>query len=517
MQYARPSIAEGILFTDEYQLTMAQLYYRAGLHEKHAQFDYYFRSYPDYGRHQAGYCVSAGLEWLIQWMQEAHFRDEDIVLLRGQVTRTGDPLFSDDFLAWLQLNGAFGEISLKAIPEGRVVHPIVPVMMIEGPLVSAQLLETALLNYMNYQTLIATKAARIVDSTRGRPVLEFGVRRAQGKAALAGARAAMIGGAEFTSNVGISHALGLAPKGTHGHSMVQTFMALGLGELGSFQAYAEVYPDDCTLLVDTIDTLGSGIPNAITVFEELRKKGHEPVGIRLDSGDFAYLSIQATKMLDEAGFPDTSIVLSNQLDELVIWQIITQITEEAPRYSVDADHVINRLVYGVGTRLITSEGASALDGVYKLVALQDSDQWIPAIKVSESPEKTPTPGRKNAWRIYDQRGQSTADLISLESEDPRSLGEIVLHHPTEFSKVRTLTASECQEIELLHVDVLQEGRLVAELPPLDDLRARREQDLERLDPGVKRLVNPHVYHVSLTEKLWNLKQDLITSAMDKSR
>jgi nicotinate phosphoribosyltransferase len=290
-----------------------------------------------------------------------------------------------------------------------------------------------------------------------------------------------------------------------------------LGELGAFRAYAEVYPDDCTLLVDTIDTLGSGIPNAITVFEELREKGHTPVGIRLDSGDFAYLSIQAARMLDAAGFPDTVIVLSNQLDELVIWQIITQIAQEAGRYSVDAENVINRLVYGVGTRLITSEGASALDGVYKLVALHNGDQWVPAIKVSESPEKVPTPGRKRAWRVYDQRGQATADLLSVEDEDPRIMDEVILHHPADFSKVRTLAASECPEIEPLHVDVLRDGQLVVDLPPLEELRERRVRDLSRLDPGVKRLVNPHVYHVSLTDKLWRLKQELLTSAMDNSR
>ena len=281
---------EGILFTDQYQLTMAQLYYRMGLHERHAQFDYFFRTYPDYGGHQAGYCISAGLEWLLDWMHEVRFRDEDIAYLRGQTTRTGEPLFAPDFLGWLAFNGTFDSLSLSAIPEGRVVHPNVPLAVVQGPLIMAQILESSLLNHLNYQTLIATKASRIYEAGRGQLMMDFGMRRAQDKGANAGARAALIGGAHFTSNAGISHALGYPPKGTHAHSMVQVFMALGGDELDAFRAYSEVYPDDCLLLVDTVDTLGSGVPNAIKVFEELRRKGHEPIGVRLDSGDLAYLS-----------------------------------------------------------------------------------------------------------------------------------------------------------------------------------------------------------------------------------
>ncbi len=501
--------AEGILFTDQYQLTMAQLYYRMGLHERMAQFDYFFRSYPNYGSHQAGYCVNAGLEWLLDWMAEARFREQDIEYLRSQTARTGRPIFAPDFLDWLRESGSFAALTLRAIPEGRVVHPNVPLVVVQGPLAVAQLLETSLLNHLNYQTLIATKASRIHESGRGRLLLEFGLRRAQGKGANAGARAALIGGADFTSNVGLSHALGFPPKGTHAHSMVQVFMALGEGELGAFRAYAEVYPDDCLLLVDTIDTLSSGLPNAIRVFEELRRKGHEPVGIRLDSGDLAYLSIQAAKMLNEAGFPDVAIVLSNQLDELVIWQIITQIEKEAPRYGVDPDHLINRLVYGVGTRLITSQGASALDGVYKLVAVQERGEWVPAIKVSETPEKTLNPGHKHIWRLYDRRGKATADLLSLDDEDPRQMERVLLHHPTLHGVYRVLAQEEIAEIEPLLVEVWREGRVVADLPSIEEMRAWRQADVERLDPGVRRLVNPHIYHVSLTERLWNLKQELI--------
>lgn len=515
MKRSDQATAEGILFTDQYQLTMAQLYYRMGLHEKPAQFDHFFRSYPDYGSHKAGYCINAGLEWLLGWMREARFRDQDVVHLRGQTDRTGKRIFDDDFLAWLQKTSTFDGITMRAIPEGRVVHPNVPLTVIQGPLAMAQIVETSLLNHLNYPTLIATKAARIHESGRGRLLLEFGLRRAQERGANTGARAALIGGADFSSNVGVSHVLGYPPKGTHAHSMVQVFMALGEGELAAFRAYAGVYPDDCLLLVDTIDTLESGIPNAIQVFEELRRKGHKPVGIRLDSGDLAHLSVQAAKMLDEAGFPDTLIVLSNQLDELVIWQLITQVENEAPRYGVDPDHLIDRLVYGVGTRLITSQGASALDGVYKLVAVWDSGQWVPAIKVSETPEKTINPGHKRVWRVYDRRGKATADLLSLDDEDPREMERILLHHPTEHTTYRTLNRDDISEIEPLLVDVLQEGEPVYDLPSIEEMREHRQADMERLDPGVKRLVNPHVYHVSLTERLWNLKQELVASVREK--
>jgi nicotinate phosphoribosyltransferase len=506
--------AEGVLLTDEYQLTMAQLYFRMGLCEKQAQFDYFFRSYPDYGSHKAGYCVSAGLEWLLDWMQETHFRDQDIAYLRSQTGRTGRRTFDDDFLAWLRGNGSFDGITMRAIPEGRVVHPNVPLVVVQGPLAMAQILETSLLNHLNYQTLIASKAARIRESGRGQLMLEFGLRRAQERGANAGARAALIGGADFTSNVGISHVLGFSPKGTHAHSMVQAFMALGGGELEAFRAYADVYPDDCLLLVDTIDTLESGIPNAIRVFQELRRKGHEPVGVRLDSGDLAYLSIQAARMLNDAGFPDTSIVLSNQLDELVIWQIIAQIEREASRSGVDPDQLVGRLVYGVGTRLITSQGASALDGVYKLVAVREKGEWVPAIKISETPEKTINPGHKLVWRVYDRRGKATADLLSLDVEDPRGMASIFLHHPTEHTTYRTLDREDVSMVEPLLVDVLAEGELVYDLPSIEAMRERRCADVERLDAGVKRLVNPHIYHVSLTERLWDLKQELIETVRE---
>ncbi|MGH1363415.1 MAG: nicotinate phosphoribosyltransferase [Calditrichia bacterium] len=502
-------IAEGILFTDQYQLTMAQLYFRMGLHNKDAQFDHFFRKYPDYGLHKAGFCVTAGLEWLLNWIEEASFGDAEIHYLREQRNASGHRLYDDAFLNWLQKEFTFESLQIRAIPEGRVVHPNVPLTVVQGPLAAAQILETSLLNHLNYQTLIATKAARIFESGRGQLLLEFGLRRGHYKGANAGTRAALIGGADYTSNVGVSHLMGLGPRGTHAHSMVQTFLALGKSEQDAFQAYADVYPDECLLLVDTIDTLGSGVPNAIRVFEKLKKNGHKPVGIRLDSGDLAYLSIQAAKMLDKAGFEDCAIVLSNNLDELVILQIITQILEEAPRYDVDADKLLRRLVYGVGTKLVTSEGESSLGGVFKLVALHDKGQWVPAMKISENPEKTPNPGLKNVWRVYDNRKNASADLICLEDEKPQQSKQLTLHHPSGYTKQRTLESSEISNLEPLLKPVYDQGKRLEAPIPLDLMRERRKQDVERLDPGIRRLMNPHIYHVSLSKKLWNMKQELI--------
>jgi nicotinate phosphoribosyltransferase len=335
------------------------------------------------------------------------------------------------------------------------------------------------------------------------------MRRAQGWAANPGARAALIGGADHSSNTGISAVLRLPPKGTHAHSMVQAFLALGKSELDAFRAYADVYPDDCLLLVDTIDTLNSGIPNAITVFRELEKKGHRPVGIRLDSGDLAYLSILAGKMFDEAGLRDTLIVLSNRLDELVIWQILTQIRAEAGRYGVDAEGLIGRLVFGVGTGLITSHGDAALDGVYKLSGVNSVGRWIPALKISETPAKIINPGVKKLWRIYDRRLKATADLVTLSDEDPRQADLLFLHHPVESEIYRMVKREDISRIEPLLTEVMRAGRVVCELPGIEELRRRRLSDVDCLDSGVRRLINPHVYHVSISRPLWELKERMI--------
>ena len=284
MNASQRKLAEGVLYTDMYELTMAQLYFRMGMHEMKAHFEHFFRKYPDYGSHQAGYCINAGLEWFVDWLRDARFGKAEIECLQNQKQRSGNPMFDKDFLDWLQNQSLQEHFTIQAVPEGRVVHPNVPLTVVQGPLALAQIMESSLLNRINFQTLIATKAARVREAGCRRMMIEFGLRRAQDRGGNAGTRAALIGGADFTSNTGISYALGYPPKGTHAHSMVQAFMALGEGELAAFRAYADVFPDDCLLLVDTINTLESGIPNAIRVFEELKKKGHKPLGIRLDSG-----------------------------------------------------------------------------------------------------------------------------------------------------------------------------------------------------------------------------------------
>lgn len=503
-------LSTGILLTDQYQLTMAQTYFRQGLHERRAQFDYTFRRNPDYGTHQAGFCVFAGLGPLLDWMAAARFAADEIAVLAAQRTASGAPRFEADFLDWLSRHGHFGEVEVHAVREGRVVHPYCPLAIVTGPLAMTQILETALLNKLNYPTLIATKAARIANAGRGRPVLEFGMRRGPDLGVNAGGRAALIGGADYSSNVGMSIAMGVDPKGTHGHSLVQAFLALGEGEIEAFRAFAAAYPDDCILLVDTIDTLESGVPNAIVVFDELRAAGHEPVGIRLDSGDLAYLSIQSAKLLDGAGFPAAQIVLSSNLDELAIWQIIAQIEDEAPRYGVDPGDVIGRLVYGVGTRLITSRGHSALDGVYKLVAIESDKGWQPAIKVSDTPEKIPIPGRKQVWRITDDRGFATADVVATGDEAAPGGADLVMHHPTRSGVQRTLRPEEIAAADQL-LERVYAGKQLAS-PTLEEIRSRVAEDIEKLDPGVRRLINPHVYHVSLTAEMKELQRRLIAQA-----
>jgi nicotinate phosphoribosyltransferase len=500
------TLRRGVLSTDAYQLTMAQLYVRAGLHERRVRFEHFFRSYPDYGDHQAGFCVAAGLGPFAAWVTSVHARPDDVEALRSHRGRRGERLFDDAFCEWF--GGLdFDGLRIDAVPEGRVVHPHTPITVVEGPLAAAQVLETPLLNQLNFATLIATKAARVVEAAHGRPVLEFGMRRAAADGADTASRASIVGGAVSTSNAAVAYELGLTPAGTHAHSMVQLFLALGEGEQGAFDAYADVYPDDTLLLVDTVDTLGSGVPNAIATFERLRRAGHEPVGIRLDSGDLAYLAVGAARELDRAGFPDTVIVLSSQLDELTIWQIISQIAVEARRAGLDADAVIGRLVFGVGSRLATSDGDPSLDGVYKLVAVDDGGgSWTPAMKRSDSPAKVLNPGAKRLWRVYDERGVASADVLSTVSET-LSPGSLHLHHHMRPDVSRRVTVAAVDE---LLVTAVRGGRTVLDGP--DDLvaaAARRTADIERLDPGVRRLVRPHTYHVSITDEVFALKEQLL--------
>ena len=508
----RWTATRGPLFTDMYELAMAQVYVQQGLSERAAQFDYFFRSTPDYGTHQAGFCVAAGLGPFLTWIDDLRIEAGHVEALAAMTSASGSPVFERSFLDWLAAPGRFDDIEIRAIAEGRVVHPHEPIVSVTGPLAVCQLLETSLLNHFNYPTLIATKAARVVRSARGGRVLEFGMRRGPSTGVNEGIRAALIGGCVSTSNVEAAIALGRRPSGTHAHSLVQAYMALGEGEIGAFRAMAAAAPDDCILLVDTVDTLDSGVPNAITVFDELRADGHEPAGIRLDSGDLAYLAVRSAKLLDDAGYGDVSIVLSSDLDELNIWQILTQIGDDAERLDLDPDPIRRRLVYGVGTRLITSHGSSALNGVYKLVGIEDSDgEWTPAIKVSEDPGKVPLPGRKVVWRLYDRRQAAVVDLIGLADEEPFPTDAIVVHHPSRSGVSQTIHRSSISHVEALH-DIVRDGGPHVADASVDDLAARCTTDIDRLDVGVRRLVNPHRYHVSITDRLQQLRTELVADA-----
>jgi nicotinate phosphoribosyltransferase len=503
----------GILSTDAYQLTMAQVYWRYGLHDRRVRFEHFFRSYPDYGTHQAGYCVAAGLGPFARWMTTTRATPADVDALRTHRSTTGAPLFADDFCTWFA-GADFCGLRIDAVLEGRVVHPNTPITVVEGPLAAAQLLETPLLNQLNFATLIATKASRILDAARARPVLEFGMRRAAARGADTASRAAIVGGAASTSNAAVAFDLDRTPSGTHAHSLVQLSLALGDGEAAAFDAYADVYPDDCVLLVDTVDTLESGIPNAIATFERLRRRGHRPIGVRLDSGDLAYLAVQAASALDAAGFDDVAIVLSSQLDELTIWQIMSQVAAEAPRAGLDADGVIGRLVFGVGSRLATSDGDPSLDGVYKLVAVHDGGRWLPSIKRSDSPAKVLNPGVKQLWRLYDDRGRATADVLSRAGEELHPGTTIELHHHSRPDVSRVLAAGRWTRSESLLETIVDGGDAVVDggdhaLDDVDAAADRRRRDVETLDPGVRRLVNPHEYHVSITTAVRDEKRRLL--------
>ena len=465
----------GPLFTDLYQLTMAQVYFSHGMADQKASFEHFFRTYPDYGEHRAGYCISAGTASLSERLSTLRFGRQERSALAGMRAGSGARLFDAGFLDWLADRGDFARLRVRAVPDGRVVHPHTPITVVEGPLALGQLIETVLLNHRNYATLVATKAARIKQAARSGAVLEFGMRRAAGEGANLATEAALVGGADFSSNVGASHRAGLAARGTHAHSLVQAFMAAGASELDAFRAFARVYPDDCVLLVDTIDTLGSGLPNAVTVFGELRRRGHRPVGIRLDSGDPADLALRAARVLDRAGFEDTAIVLSDRLDE----PAIARITETLARRAEDPDRMIGRLVFGVGTRLVTSEGSPSLDGVYKLAAIRRDGQWLPAFKLTDDPAKSAPPGRKRLWRRCGPDGTALADLVTLADEKP---------DPEPSDTHRPLLE-----------EVRRDGMVARE--SLESARARRRADLARLAPQFLDLTDPATYPVSQSRGL----------------
>ena len=483
-----PPLYRGVLFTDLYQLTMAQVYFSFGMADQEACYEHYFRTYPSYGDHRAGYCVSAGLEPFLDRLATLRFGDSERSALAAMRSGSGAALFRKDFLDWLREHGDFSRLQIRSTLDGRVVHPHTPITVVKGPLVLGQLLETALLNHRNFATLIATKAARVKQAAQSGTVLEFGMRRAAGMGANLATEATLVGGADFSSNVGVSHKVGLQAKGTHAHSLVQAFMALGGSELEAFRAFAQIYPDDCVLLVDTIDTLESGIPNAITVFEELRRTGHRPVGVRLDSGELASLALAAARMLDHAGFEDAAIVLSDRLDELAI----ARITEELARRAEDPDRLISRLVYGVGTRMVTSHGSPSLDGVYKLAAIRQDRDWRPAFKLSDDLAKSAIPGRKSLWRRYGPDGAAEGDLVTLVEEEPSHGAAGNYEH-------------------LLEGVWGAEGKLAGP-ETIEAVRQRRREDLARLSPEHLDLIEPATYPVSLSQGLRTLRDRMFAVA-----
>ena len=467
------------LRTDLYELTMMNGYLRTGLADRKVVFDLFLRSIPENG----GYCVAAGLADAVNFVREVGFASEEIAYLRGL------SLFDETFLELLRTFRFTGD--LYAVAEGTLIFPLEPFVRIQAPLIEAQFLESAMLNIINFQTLIATKAARICQEAGLDNVMEFGMRRAHGpNGALSASRAAHIGGAASTSNTEAGHRLGIPVRGTHAHSWIMAFPE----ELTAFRAFAEIYPENCILLVDTYDTLRSGIPNAIKVAHELKARTGSPIrGIRLDSGDLAYLSIRARRMLDEAGLPDVRIIASGDMDEWIIHDLKSQGAK------ID--------LFGVGTRLVTSHGEPSLTGVYKLAAIEVDGAWSPRLKVAEKASKATLPGLKQVWRLTGPRGWWEADLIAQEHEEIRVDGEpIVGYHPlVEYeSKIFDQITSVTPLIE----PVILGGQLVRPLPSLTDARQRAKTQRTQLHPTSCRLLNPHIYKVSISEETLRLRRAL---------
>ena len=466
------------MMTDLYQLTMMYGYYKTGMRDNLATFDMFYRS-KDATTH---YAIMAGLEQLIEYLENLRFDEESLSYLRSL------NIFDEDFLDELRNFEFHGDV--YAVPEGTIVFPGEPLIRVTAPIFEAQLVETALLNIINHQTLIATKASRVVQAAEGGTVMEFGLRRAQGPdAGIYGARAAIIGGCKSTSNVLTGQMYNIPIAGTHAHSWVMSFP----DEITAFRKYAEMFPTSCLLLVDTYDTLKSGVPNAIQVFDELRVQGHEPVGIRLDSGDLAYLSREARKMLDAAGYPNTIICASGDLDENLIRDLKLQ------GACIDT--------WGVGTKLITSEDCPSLGGVYKMSAETVDGRVIPKIKISENPVKITNPGVKKLWRIYDnQTGKATADLIALDYESFDTTRPLTIYDPVNTWKSMTLTDYTMKELQ---VKVFENGKRVYESPSLQEIQQHCQDDLDTFWDQYKRLLNPHRYKVDLSDSLWMLKNSML--------
>lgn len=473
------------LLTDFYELTMMQGYFRCGAGER-VVFDLFYRQNPDDG----GYAVCAGLAQVIDYIKKLHFNYEDIDYLRGLNT------FHEDFLDYLASFHFTGDI--YAIPEGTVVFPMEPLVKVAAPIMEAQLLETALLNLINHQSLIATKAARVCYAARGSGVMEFGLRRAQGPdAGTFGARAAVIGGCVGTSNVICAKEFGIPALGTHAHSWIMSFP----DELTAFRQYAALYPDNTTLLVDTYDTLRSGVPHAIQVFRELKEQGHLPAryGIRLDSGDLAYLSKKAREMLDNAGFKEASICASSDLDEYLIDSLLSQ------GACIDS--------WGVGTNLITSKTTPAFGGVYKLAALEEDGIMKPKIKLSENPVKITNPGDKTVYRIYDRdTGKIRADYITLAEESFDESQDLVLFDPNATWKKTRLPGGSYTMRKLL-VPIFRNGQCVYEAKSVMEIQKYCREQLETLWEETRRLVNPQTVYVDLSDRLYQMKTDLLRSTV----
>ena len=462
---------------------MAYGYWKSGKTDEEAVFHLFFRESPFDG----GYAIAAGLEEAVQYLERLRFDSDDLQYLRTVTGNDGRPIFPAEFLAHLrELRFA---CDVDAIPEGTIVFPQEPLVRIRGPIDQAQIIETALLNIVNFQTLIATKAARIVYAAGGDSVVDFGLRRAQGNdGAISATRAAYIGGADGTSNVLAAAIHGIPVKGTHAHSWVMSFDS----EQEAFDRYAEVMPNNALLLVDTYNTL-QGVEHAIETARKLRAKGHELIGIRLDSGDLAYLSIEARRMLDEAGFPDAVIAASNDLDE----HVILSLKDQKARINV----------WGVGTRLITAFDQPALGGVYKLGALRHpGGEWEHRIKLSEQSVKVSTPGSLQVRR-FTVNGEHAGDMIYDELTDPPTS---TIVDPMDLTRRKSFDARATHE-DLL-VPVFRRGKLVYDLPSLEAIRERRRQGFARFHEGIKRFVNPHRYPVGLERNLFDLKTRLILQA-----
>lgn len=476
------------MLCDFYELTMGGGYFRTGLKDRITHFDLFFRRVPDGG----GFAIAAGLESFVRYIEQLHFTEEDIAFLRGK------QLFDEDFLAWLKTFRFTGDID--AVPEGTPVFPNEPILTVRAPAIEAQLIETYALLCLNHQSLIATKANRIVRAAQGRTVLEFGSRRAQGAdAAVIGARAAYLGGCHGTACTLSEQLYGVPAAGTMAHSWVQMFD----DEYESFRTYCELYPHSTTLLVDTYNTLKSGVPNAIRAFKDvLVPMGVTQFSIRLDSGDIAYLSKEARRMLDEAGLPQCRIVASNSLDETLIRDLLLQGAK------IDA--------FGVGERLITARSEPVFGGVYKLVAVEDeAGAILPRIKVSDNIGKIPNPHAKKVYRLYDKRnGKAIADQLCVWNETLDDTKPLTLFDPDAEWKKKTVTNFVARE---LLVPIFRNGIRVCSLPTLPEIRRYCAEQVDTLWDEVKRFENPHTYYVDLSDKLWHIKRELLAAAAGSSQ